>query len=127
MDANSGNLDAVAKRYVLDEEQLENNNPAYKHGLISAQMPRRILMPAHLANNTFVLENAEPVDKIENYEKPETNFLTVENTGSNEVKNGETLSSIAKLYGLSLESLRKFNGLSHLAKLRAGQRLKLQR
>ncbi|MEO6172731.1 MAG: LysM domain-containing protein, partial [Arenimonas sp.] len=45
--------------------------------------------------------------------------------GSHEVKNGDTLSSVAKRYGLSLMSLRKLNGLSTKAILRVGQTLKL--
>lgn len=42
------------------------------------------------------------------------------------VKKGDTLAKIAKAYGMSATSLRKLNGLSAKATLKAGQKLKLR-
>lgn len=42
------------------------------------------------------------------------------------VKKGDTLSSIAKSYGLSATTLRKLNGLQTSSKIRVGQELKLK-
>jgi membrane-bound lytic murein transglycosylase D len=122
-DANLGSLDSIAKRYQLDAGKLKQNNPAYKGGQMSAQAPRRILMPAHLAGigSTNAINNApKNIDTTSN-----STSAIEENTGSHEIKNGDTLWSIAKQYGLSITSLRKFNGLDRNAVLRVGQRLKL--
>jgi len=125
VDADSGSLDNIAKRFQLDAERLKQNNPAYKRGQISAQTPRRILMPAYLANSSFVVADTGPVPAADKPAPAGSDTVIVENTGNHEVKNGETLWSIAKLYGLSLESLRKINGLGRRSILRVGQSLKL--
>jgi LysM repeat protein len=44
---------------------------------------------------------------------------------SHQVRDGDTLSSIAKLYGLSLDELRRINGLARGARLKPGQWLKV--
>jgi len=54
IEANSENLDSIAKRFQLDADKLKQNNPAYKHRRISSPAPRRILMPAHLTGSIFV-------------------------------------------------------------------------
>lgn len=121
---NVGNLDSIAKRYQLDADKLKKNNPAYRRGQISAQAPRRILMPANLAPYSF--------EAAEDTQKPaSTPSLAIADSGNiepndlHEVKRGETLWSIAKRYGLNLNNLRKLNGLGRNAVLRVGQTLKL--
>ena len=127
VEANSGNLDSIAKRYQLDANKLKQNNPAYKYGQIAAHAPRRILMPKHLASLQPI--NAAPTTSMlasVNGEKMFAPEVKPEpHNGSHEVKKGDTLSAIAKRYGLSLQNLRKFNGLGHHAMLRIGQTLKL--
>lgn len=125
---NSGNLDGIAKRYQIDAEQLKKNNPAYRRGQITSNVPRRILMPTYLAANTIAAESSnDPVNDL----AASTTDVVAETAavethgGSHEVRNGDTLSSVAKRYGLSLISLRKLNGLSPKAVLRIGQTLKL--
>ena len=43
------------------------------------------------------------------------------------VRKGETLSAVARTHGVSVEELRRQNGLSRDAKLRSGQSLKISR
>jgi membrane-bound lytic murein transglycosylase D len=121
-------LESIAKKYRLDSVELGENNPAYNRGKISTHAPRKILMPADLAarsseelpKNTTVNES-EP--------DPEGHITTgvIPLESSHVVKSGETLWSIAKLYGVNLNNLRKFNGLGRNAILRIGQTLKLSR
>lgn len=126
VEADTGSLDSLAKRHQLDAEILKRNNPAYKRGQISIHAPRRILMPAYLAVGSVAnmanteLQNSQTTSSG-SAEKP-----TLEaNTGSHEIKSGDTLWSIAKRYGISITSLRKLNGLGRNPVLRVGQILKL--
>lgn len=126
VEANSGNLDNIAKRHQIDADKLKQNNPAYKHGQIPAHAPRRILMPAYLAGNTTINSAANAPENSANSDANVTIALTTEtHSRSHEVKQGDTLSAIAKRYGLSLISLRKLNGLGRSTLLRVGQNLKL--
>lgn len=123
---NLGSLDSIAKRYQLDADKLKKNNPAYKRGQISAQAPRRILMPANLATYSFETAPEEIQEIPSSSDNIVANNMAIQpHDGNHEVKNGETLWSIAKRYGLSLGDLRKFNGLRRNAVLRVGQTLKL--
>lgn len=126
VDANSGTLDTIAQRYQIDADKLKQNNPAYKRGQIASHAPRRILMPAHLAGVNL----ARAVDDVpKNIEAPTADAAMASavdaNSSSHEIRNGDTLWSIAKRYGLSITSLRKLNGLGRNPILRVGQRLKL--
>jgi membrane-bound lytic murein transglycosylase D len=127
VEANSGDLDTIARRYQLDVDKLKQNNPAYKRGQIAAHAPRRILMPAHLTSisltsgvDNFASQTAEATAS----DIPATSTIA-SNASSHEIKNGDTLWSIATRYGLSITSLRKLNGLGRNPVLRVGQRLKL--
>lgn len=124
---NSGSLDSIAKRHQIDGAVLRKYNPAYRHGNIAAHTPRRILLPAYLGSGIITevtedgaLEIADSADiasvKNENNEA---------HSGSHQVKNGDTLWSVAKRYGLSLIHLRKLNGLGTKSVLRVGQTLRL--
>ena len=126
VEANSGNLDSIAKRYQIDADRLKQNNPAYKHGQISAHAPRRILMPANLAGTIIINTAAADPENSVNFDAGRTNASNTDTQrATHEVKHGDTLWVIAKRYGLSLTDLRKLNGLGRNAVLRTGQTLKL--
>lgn len=126
VEANSEDLDTIAKRYQLDANSLKQNNPAYKQGKISALAPRRILMPTYVAGNSILNTAANNPENSANFDANVATISSSEtHSGSHEVKPGETLSAIAKRYGLTLTSLRKLNGLGRNAVLRVGQSLKL--
>ncbi len=123
---NSGSLDSIAKRHQIDAEVLRKYNPAYKHGKIAANTPRRILLPAYLGFGiiTDVPDNMPPeVAYSDNASAKNENIET--HSGSYQVKNGDSLWSVAKRYGLSLINLRKLNGLGTKSVLRVGQTLRL--
>jgi len=126
VEANSENLDSIAKRYQIDADKLKQNNPAYKHGQISTHAPRRILMPAYLAGNNFVNTAANDLENPVNSDViAATQASTGTHSGTHEVKHGDTLWTIAKRYGLSLTNLRRLNGLGRNTVLQTGRTLKL--
>jgi len=126
VEANSENLDSIAKRYQIDADKLKQNNPAYKHGQISTHAPRRILMPAYLAGNNFVNTAANDLENPVNSDVvAPTQASTETHSGTHEVKHGDTLWTIAKRYGLSLTNLRRLNGLGRNTVLQTGRTLKL--
>jgi len=126
VEANSENLDSIAKRYQIDADKLKQNNPAYKHGQISTHAPRRILMPAYLAGNNFVNTAANDLENPVNSDViAATQASTETHSGTHEVKHGDTLWTIAKRYGLSLTNLRRLNGLGRNTVLQTGRTLKL--
>ena len=61
VEADAGSLDNIAQRHGINAEELRLNNPAYTRGKISAQSPRRILMPAYLANASFAGHSRDKV------------------------------------------------------------------
>lgn len=126
VDENAGSLDTIAKRYQTDADKLKRNNPAYKQGRIANHAPRRILMPANVTNTAF---SGAAIGSAQAPAVTDALMITTSidepHSGSHEVKNGESLWSIAKRYGLSIQSLRKINGLGRNPVLRVGQSLKL--
>ncbi len=126
VEADSGSLDSIAKRHQLDAEILKRNNPAYRRGQISIHAPRRILMPAYLAAGSVTnMANTELQNSQTTSSGSAEKSAVEANTGSHEIKSGDTLWSIAKRYGISITSLRKLNGLGRNPVLRVGQILKL--
>lgn len=124
---NSGSLDSIAKRHQIDAAVLRKYNPAYKHGNIAAHTPRRILLPAYLGSG--IITDAPEDDAMEIADIKVAASIKNENienhSGSHQVKNGDTLWSVAKRYGLSLIQLQKLNGLGTKSVLRVGQTLRL--
>ena len=126
VDTSSSNLDTIAKRYEIDADTLKQNNPAYKRGQIVAHAPRRILMPARLAGISLASSSDDATQITEAANRASTTAPAAEsNSGSHEIKNGDTLWSIAKRYGISITKLRKLNQLGVKPVLRVGQKLKL--
>ena len=123
---NAGSLDSIAKRHQIDGAILRKYNPAYKHGNIAAHTPRRILLPAYLGSGiiTDVPDNSPP-EIADSGNTSTKNESSEAHSGSHQVKNGDTLWSVAKRYGLSLFHLRKLNGLGTKSVLRVGQTLRL--
>jgi membrane-bound lytic murein transglycosylase D len=124
VEENIHNLDKMAKRLNIDAQQLKGINPAYKNGQIGTAMPRRVLIPKinAQANTTDTAQE----DEAGNQTVSETNTVdSQKNPMRHHVKAGDTLSKIAKRYGLGLKTLRSLNDLGSNAVLHIGQELKL--
>lgn len=109
----------------LDDDRLRRLNPGHKHGRFAAGAPRLILMPASMQAAIPPLppgsELAQPMletPALEPAAEPASDARKTHRVGS-----GETLWSIAKRYGLSIDALRQLNRLGSRAILRPGQQL----
>ena len=79
-----------------------------------------------LANQQKQENMVEPVQSTTTYTMftPQQTAANAEEPKTHTVQRGETIYSIAKQYGISVEELRKLNGLRRYAVLRVGQVLK---
>jgi membrane-bound lytic murein transglycosylase D len=145
---NIRDLKQIAAQTGIDGDALKTLNPGYRSGRIVAGAPRLVLIPARVGLST-ALAQADPVASATPTEQavsqatststqPGDDAPTVANdpapdpaptaataaTG-HQVRDGDTLWSIAKRYGLSLNALRRINGLGKGARLTPGQWLKV--
>ncbi|WP_437922347.1 LysM peptidoglycan-binding domain-containing protein [Sphingobacterium sp. LRF_L2] len=113
---NNVNLNAVAEAINLPLETLKKFNPSLKRTVVvaSVERPRRLILPETVQLNDSLLYIAlntggnVPVDKLRQFESQE-------NTASSlayRVKKGETLTSLSRKFGVSVQDLKAWNGLS---------------
>lgn len=103
-------LTGVAARYGVDIEDLAAaNNLSVKDGLIRG---KSLIIPN---KNTSSSKNT----------KPNTQSSAVGDTEDYTVKAGDSLTAVAKNYGISVVELAKVNNLSHKAKLGRGDTIKV--
>lgn len=110
-------LSEIAKRYRVGVGLIEDANPRLRaHAL---RVGQRIIIPM---SGRVVPASAWSVP-------PEPRYRRVASTGvstdSHRVRSGETASTIARRYGVSLTALLNYNGLSMGSLLRAGDVLKI--
>ncbi len=110
--AKGDNLSSISNKYNIRLMDLRNwNNIAYDRDAL------RI-------GDTLVVGTPSGVRKSQD---PEIERLPVVQTKQHKVLRGETLASIARTYGTSVERIAKLNGLSAIRpKIKAGQRLKVE-
>lgn len=107
-------LENVAKAIGISNDELKKYNPAYKRNLVngSVDKPKRLLLPITKSINDSLLYLA-----LHDVNVPILADLSEENTiaasgGKYKVKGGETLSSVGKKFGVSVQNLKAWNGLS---------------
>lgn len=125
VDRNANSLDRVAAGHGVDAAALRRLNPGYRQGRIVAGVPRLVLMPdpARTARPAAATVPGAENDPALPAVATEANAAAVD--GLHEVRNGDTLWSIARRYGLGLDQLRRLNGLGRGNTIRAGQRLRV--
>lgn len=106
-------LDQAAAMMQLDAAALRRLNPAYRHGRIAADAPRRVLAPLSVP---MQVAYAETVATLPEPPPPPREHV---------IASGDTLSALAKRYGVSLADLLAWNGLRRESILRIGQRLRV--
>lgn len=109
----------------LDDDRLRRLNPGHKHGRFVAGAPRLILMPTSmqaaippLPQDSEMAQQTADASAADPASEPVSDARRTHRVGS-----GETLWSIAKRYGLSIDALRQINRLGSRAILRPGQQL----
>lgn len=111
----------------LDGDRLRRLNPGHKHGRFAAGAPRLILMPASMQAAILPMpqgsDMAQALAEAPASEPGPAAETNADTRKTHRVGSGETLWSIAKRYGLSIDVLRQLNRLGSRAILRPGQRL----
>jgi membrane-bound lytic murein transglycosylase D len=123
------NLDQVAARTQVPLESLRQWNPAYRGGRIVDGAPRLLLMPAQVAPRVADGGVADPAPAA-SAPAPAADAIAGDASGApasttHQVRSGDTLSHIAKQYGLTLAVLRRLNGLGNGNRIHPGQVLRL--
>jgi len=108
-------LTAICRRYNLNKTTLLKANNLHSAKLLAGQ---RLRIP-YQATKYVLLKNGET---------PESRFTASQKDGQlylHEVKRGETLSKIARLYNVPTEIIMYWNNLESMHKIKAGQPLAL--
>ncbi len=117
-------VDELARQHGVSAAELRRLNPGYKAGRIAAGVPRLVLTPT-------IGRQAEPVDGHPSLDEGIAladaggDAPPSSTAGFHEVRAGDSLWRIARLHGLSVEQLRRYNRLAVGQVVRPGQRLKL--
>jgi membrane-bound lytic murein transglycosylase D len=126
VDRRVGSLDQAAVRAQVPSASLRGWNPAYRDGRLVDGAPRLVLMPveaaARLANGAVA--DVAPATVAEAPGEAADGAATSAST-THQVRSGDTLSDIARQYGLTLAALRRLNGLGNRSMIRPGQVLRL--
>jgi membrane-bound lytic murein transglycosylase D len=118
-------LEHVARRAGIEATQLRALNPAYRSGLIATGAPRVLLMPLAAAPSVSRAEVEVPDAALAANDAAASTGPSRESAATHQVRSGDTLSHIARRYGLSLVDLRKLNKLGNRSMIRPGQVLRL--
>jgi len=116
-------VEQFARGRGLDPAQLRKLNPGYKAGRIVPGVPRMLLTPTYTA---AVPESLAMVDPEPAIESPPSQEPDAQDSppAVHEVRAGDTLWSISRRYGLSMDTLRRINHLGSTS-VHPGQKLKL--
>lgn len=132
MDARVGTLDRFAADQGKNPELLRRLNPAFKGGRVVAGVPRLVLTPlgsqqSRIDVSTVAMVAAPNVvaDEVATGSPDIVATSGNERASTHTVRAGESLWSIAKRYSLSVDQLRRANGIDKSATVRPGQTLQL--
>lgn len=117
-------IEQFARARGLDTGDMRKLNPGYKSGRIVAGVPRLLLTPtyARLEPEFLALAGPETDPAMPEISDPPPAPAA---PNLHEVRAGDTLWSIAKRYGLSVDTLRQINGLGKTGMVRPGQKIRL--
>jgi membrane-bound lytic murein transglycosylase D len=109
-------LSGLARKYEVTPAELRRWNGLNAKGSVRSGMRLRVVEPAPAARSSAAF--AKPV-------KTKASATPAAKPRTHRVRRGETLTGLAKRYGVSLEALREANGLSGNPKIKAGISLKI--
>jgi len=109
--SNTIDLNNVASALGISHDDLKKYNPAYKRNLVngSVQKPKRLLLPITQNTNDSLLYLALNDSKSLLYN--DTEKTDEGSIKKYKVKRGETLVSISRKFGVSIQNLKAWNGL----------------
>jgi len=106
----------VAHALGISNEDLKKYNPAYKRNLVngSVDKPKRLLLPITQTTNDsllyLALHDSKPLLKINDTKSEEVSMLA--GVSKYKVRGGESLDAVSRKFGVSIQNLRAWNGLS---------------
>lgn len=107
-------------------EQLRQLNPQYRADIIPASSRRYVITIPTSKMSTFLAhEDSIYKSSKDSISKRSTSTIPSENIIYHKVRKGETFSSIAKKYGVSVTALKRWNGMGKKSTLKVGVRLKI--
>ncbi len=116
-------LYAISRRYGIPVAQLQSWNNLANTNVINACQRLFVSEPSTSAPTTTTT-NTETAEKGGTVTTTTNTGYWTSTTGEHQVRTGESVASIAKMYGYTEERFRKMNGLSATETLLQGQRLR---
>lgn len=121
--AQATTLDQAAVALVADASTLRRLNPAYRSGRIPRGVPREVLVPATPATLLAAGQLAVPDGSADAAtDAPDGPGVDVR---THRVRRGDTLSAIAREYGVSVGQLYRLNRLNARSVLQVGQEVQV--
>ena len=118
---------AVVEKYTgIPREQLRQLNPQFRSDVVPASSRNyAICIPTDKSSLFIKFEDTIYKESKDSISKNAVVALSGGNIIYHKVKKGETYNSIAKKYGVTANSLRRWNGHSKKSNLKVGTRLKI--
>lgn len=120
----SVSLKTLAQQLGLNYTEIQSLNPAYKRGIIPVKKggPAMVRVPSTLARDRVVAAIERSSQKV----VLNRAYAAVDKEHEKyKIRNGDTLSTIAERFKVSLSSLLRENGLSRRSVIRAGKVLRI--
>ena len=118
-------LKAVAQLCGSDVDTLQDLNPALKRGIVPPNGYAVRLPVGTREQFEIALASYRGPAPVLRAERPRGRVAASARARTHHVRRGETLSRIARRYGVSLRTLMRANGLRKARSLKAGQRLQI--
>lgn len=129
LDSGVQSLDQFARAQGQDPAQLRSLNPGFKGGRIVSGVPRLVLTPTiaqqSVAGDAGRMGTVDAASLLAMHDGAAPPGSAESADRTHEVRSGDSLWSIARKYGVSIDQLREFNRLGARTMVRPGQRLKL--
>ena len=126
-------LEQISSTIDVDIETLRLLNPQYRMDIIPASTkPYALILPQRYINQ-YIEREAEIMGKDSTYLKEYLNPVNLDKkrletrTTYHKIKRGETLGGIARRYGVTVNQLMRWNGIKNAARIREGQRLRIEK
>ncbi|WP_164108769.1 MULTISPECIES: LysM peptidoglycan-binding domain-containing protein [Sphingobacterium] len=116
-------LDNVAKALGVSMQQLKYYNPAFKQRIIigSIEKPKRLLLPVTEQTNDSLLYVAlREIEPVQESTRNSNELMLADEEQKQKkykVKAGETLTSVSRKFGISVQNLRAWNELSSKSRI----------
>lgn len=120
---------SIAKKYDVTQSEIFDLNPKLKGAILGlnaeVKIPNKKFKEKEKPSKKEVAEKKEVTEKIENLKQDKVKDVEGTSKATHSVKSKETLYSISKKYGVSMETLCELNPVLKTSNLKAGMKLQL--